>query len=103
MENSRKVVKVILNSSEINYLVVSLQDGRIIESGESESENNTFEDTYMKVSSIEVGKHPKISYNYGVYTRRSVGKTPVFTELNYVVLAVEELKIKLEENVGQTD
>jgi hypothetical protein len=96
MEIEKKFVKLVLNSGEINHLVVSLHDGRIIESGESDAEQNTFENTYVDVSTIEIGKPPKISFNYFLYKRKSVNKTPVWVDLNYNVESIEELQIKLE-------
>ena len=86
------LVKVKLKNPEINYLIVSLLDGRITESGEDLENQGTFEDTYVKLHTLEVGKKPIISFNYSLYTRKQKTKTPVWTELNYEITEVEKLK-----------
>jgi len=85
------MIKVILDSEEIKYFIISATDGRIIESGETLN-NDTWEDTFIRVDTIEVGKTPKISFNYGFYTRSCSKKEPVWVNLAYKVTDVQKTK-----------
>lgn len=85
------MIKVILDNKEIKYFVVSATDGRILESGEAEN-HDTWEDTFIKLESIEVGRAPKISFNYGFYTRSFSKKVPVWVDLAYIVKEVTKTK-----------
>jgi hypothetical protein len=85
------LVKIELKNPDIKYLIVSLSNGRIIESGENLENQGTFEDTYLKLDTIEVGKTPTISFNYSVYTKKMKNKTPVWTELNYIITKIDNL------------
>ena len=84
-----KNMKIVLDSKEIGYLVVEKATGRIIESGEAEGQNDTFEDSFIDLETVKVGQAPKISYNKGVYSRRKTPKEPVWAELLYKVLEVK--------------
>lgn len=81
--------KVIIDSKEIKYLIVE-PTGRIIESGEKEGENDTFENSFVNMEKLEVGKKINISFNKGIYERRSVPKEAVWVDLLYDVISIEE-------------
>lgn len=85
------MIKVILDSEEIKYFVINAKDGRILESGETEN-HDTWEDTFVKLETVEVGKAPKISFNYGFFTRSCSKKLPVWADLNYKVTKIEKTK-----------
>lgn len=85
------MIKVILDNEEIKYFVVSAENGRILESGETENQD-TWEDTYIDLNSIEVGKAPKISFNYSFFIRTTSKRKPVWTDLLYKVKAIEKTK-----------
>lgn len=87
-----ELVKVTLKSDEIKYFVVNLEDGRIIESGDEDE--TTFEDTFVDLNTLEVGRKPLISYNFSLYTRKYPDRKPVWTELNYEITAKEFLSKK---------
>ncbi len=81
-------MKVELDSKEIKFLEISDNDGRILKSGEREGFNDTFEDSFVDLKTVEVGKKPMISFNKGVYERRKHKIEPVWTELAYKVLKI---------------
>lgn len=97
MESQNKNVKLVLNSKEIDFLIVSLQRGRILDSGESEQDRGTFDNTYMDLESICVGKAPRVSFNFDFYTRKTSGKEPVWVDLNYKILSIEEVEIEIKD------
>lgn len=90
-----KFVKLTLKSQEIKYFIVNLEDGRITESGDEDE--TTFEDTFIDLKTIEVGKKPLISYNYSLYTRKFPDRAPVWSQLNYEITATEEFFKKKNE------
>lgn len=97
-QKEKKFVKIELNEGGINYLIVNLLSGKVVESGEDESEQGTFEDTYVDVKTINVGQAPTVSFNFGIYTKKYPNREPVWTELIYKISSKEEVNINLEEN-----
>lgn len=87
------MIKVLLDSKEIDYFLLA-DDGKIVESGDELPD--TWEDTYVDVSTIEVGKKMKISYNFGIYTRKFPDRKPVWEELNYNIKSFEHLKKEIK-------
>lgn len=81
-------MKLILTSKEIKYIIVDNNTGRITESGEEQGKNDTFEETFVDLSSIEIGKPPKISYNKTEYTNRKKPISPVWVDLLYNVTEI---------------
>lgn len=78
------MTKILLDNKEIKYFIINL-DGKIIETGDENPD--TWEETFVDMDSIEVGKAPKISYNKSQMQRQ--GKTPVWSYLNYTVKSIE--------------
>lgn len=85
------MIKVILDNEEIKYFVVSAENGRILESGETENQD-TWEDTYVDLNTVEVGRAPKISYNYSFFSRTTSKRKPVWVDLLYKVKSIEKTK-----------
>jgi len=81
--------KINVDSKVINFFIVSGETGKIKSSGDIDED--TWEDTYVNLASIQVGKAPSICFNKAHRTRH-IGKEPVWTDLNYVVTSVEEIK-----------
>ena len=72
-------MKILIDNNEIQYLIVN-ERGKVLESGE-EKGLDTFQDTFVDLSSVKVGKEPRITF------RR---KKDVYTFLNYRVLRCED-------------
>lgn len=82
------MIKIVIDSKEIKYFIVN-EDGKITESGEDTGVNDTFEDTFVDMKKLVIGKPPIISYNKGVYSRKTPLREAVWTELNYNVLEIQ--------------
>lgn len=78
-EEGKAKVKIGLKNKEINYFIVN-ERGRILDTGESSEEKDTFQDTFIDFKSLEVGEKVKLTFN------RSV-----FTKLNYETVFIEVL------------
>lgn len=81
--------KIYVDNKEINFFIVSTDTGKIKSSGDIDED--TWEDTYVNLNSIEVGKPPSICFNKAHRTRH-IGREPVFTNLNYNVTSIENIK-----------
>lgn len=81
--------KLDIDNKEINFFIISAETGKIKSSGDEN--DDTWEDTYIDLNSIEVGKPPSICFNKAHRTRYT-GREPVFTNLNYNVTLIKDLK-----------
>lgn len=83
------LVKVYLDSREIDFLIISKETGKIKSSGDINPD--TWEDTYVDLSSVVVGKELVISFNKAFRTRHK-NNEPVWTPLIYKITLIEEVK-----------
>lgn len=83
------LIKVHLNSKEIDFLIISKETGKIKSSGDVNPD--TWEDTYVDLNSVVLGKEPVISFNKAFRTRHK-NNEPVWTPLIYKITLIEEVK-----------
>ncbi len=84
--------RVNLNDKEIGFFIISTETGKIKSSGDTVLQE-TWEDTYVNLNSLVVGKEPNISFNKAHKTRHA-GKEPVFVDLLCKITSIEEIKEK---------
>ena len=67
-EEGKARVKIGLKNKEIGYFIVN-ERGRILETGESSEEKDTFQDTFIDFKSLEIGEKVKLTFNRSVFTK----------------------------------
>lgn len=70
--------KITIDSQEIQYFIIN-ERGKIILTGEKLEEKDTFQDTFIDLKTISIGKCLSLTFN-----RKS------FTPINYPTLSIEE-------------
>ena len=60
-------IKIGLKNKEIKYFIAN-ERGRILETGESSEDKDTFQDTFIDFKSLEVGEKVKLTFNRKVFT-----------------------------------
>lgn len=81
--------KVYIDNKEINFFIISADTGKIKSSGDVDED--TWEDTYVDLETLKVGKEPSICFNKAHKTKHAT-KEPVWTDLNYKVTSIKDLK-----------
>lgn len=81
--------KIYINSKEIEFFIFSEETGKIKSSGDINQD--TWEDTYLDLNSIVIGKEPVVSFNKAVRTRNK-NIEPVWTPLIYKITSIEKVK-----------
>jgi len=85
------MIKINLDNKEIKFFIISEETGKIKSSGDENED--TWEDTYVALESLKIGQPPSICFNKANRTRH-LKKEPVFVDLNYRILSIENLKDK---------
>jgi hypothetical protein len=90
-------IEIGIDNREINFFLINKSTGKIKNSGD-EVLAETWEDTYVDVNSLLVGKLPSICFNKFSRIKNSK-KEPVWVDLNYKVTYLKEIESKKEKNV----
>lgn len=86
------MTKINVDNKEINFFIISKETGKIKSSGDI-CLPETWEDTYVNLNFLTIGQLPSICFNKAHKTRHS-NREPVWTDLNYKITSIENLKDK---------
>lgn len=76
-------MRIKLDNEEIKFFDLNTR-GKIVKSGDHQP--TTWDRVHVDLDNLEVGKPPRLTFNKS--ERESIGKEPVFTNLNYCVTEI---------------
>lgn len=82
--------KLNIDNKEINFFIISADTGKIKSSGDIEMPE-CWEDTFVDLETLEIGKQPSLCFNKA-HKSRYLDREPKWTDLNYKVTSIEEIK-----------